>query len=212
MNSQENQPLYDLLREDLDKGRVIPFLGAGASRGERPADYRWKDKEPRGFLPNAWELAEYLAERSKFPQGQSTLDLAKVAQWYGFRVDRPHLQQDLHEIFASNYRPAELHQYLARLTEKLLIVTTNYDDLIERAFDAEGKKYAVVIHTTETEDMNREERVLVRASGAEDPLPVKTDDLGSMVDLKETTVIYKMHGAVDRHDPVRDQYVIAVAY
>ena len=41
----------------------------------------------------------------------------------------------LRETFCREFRPGTIHRLLARIEQPLLIVTTNYDDLIERAFD-----------------------------------------------------------------------------
>jgi hypothetical protein len=95
------------------------------------------------------------------------------------------------------------HLYLASLDTPLLIVTTNYDDLIERAFDAKGKKYDVVIHTTDPLD---NARLLWWRHGHAEPVKVNPKKL--LPPLETTTYIYKMHGGVDRHVSTRDQYVI----
>ena len=115
-----------------------------------------------------------------------------------------------HNIFNCDYQPGSLHTFLADVPAPLLIVTTNYDDLIERALDQwnsqpgnAARPYDVVIHTTE---VTSGDRLLWWPYGATEPRKVNPNKLD--LELEERTVIYKMHGAVDRREPSRDQYVI----
>jgi hypothetical protein len=180
-----------LIRECLLAGKVIPFLGSGASLSVAPSP-----------LPTASELASRLAAKTRFPADEAVI-LSTVAQWYQLVGGRQTLNDELHDVFAAAYTPAALHHYLAAVPSPLLVVTTNYDDLIEQAFDEAGRPYDRVVHTT---DPAVGERLLWWAHGAEVPErknPSKLD-----IDLDTTTVIYKMHGAVDRRLASRDQYVI----
>lgn len=201
-------PPYRLIRDKLDNGRVIPFLGAGASLGGRQPNEVWT-KGVRAFLPTAGELAGYLAETTEFPAGESK-DLTKVAQYYSVVGGREALNEELHNIFNSDYQPTSLHKYVAGVSAPLLIVTTNYDDLIERALNEANRQagdkarpYDVVIHTT---DLNTGDRLLWWSYGEAEPREISPNKLD--IDLETRTVIYKMHGAVDRGQADRDQYVI----
>lgn len=194
-------PPYPLIRDGLAKNRVIPFLGSGASLGGRGAGAAW-EKSSAEYLPTATELARYLAQKTEFPQDEP-LDLAKVAQYYNVVGGRDPLDQELHEIFNRDYPLTPLHSFLADITAPLLIVTTNYDDLIERAFRAKSRTFDVVIHTT---DPNIGDRLLWRKQDEPDAEEVSPNKLD--IDLQATTVIYKIHGAVDRKNSKRDQYVI----
>ena len=198
-------PPYRLICEGLYRGRVIPVFGAGASLGSRgPAT----DTDPQLLdsaapsLPTAVELAHHLAEMIEFPAEESP-DLTKVAQYYSVVGGRQALDSELHDIFAREYAFTPLHTFLARVPTPLLIVTTNYDDLIERALTDKGRAYDVVVHTTGS---NWGERVLWWPHGESEPHEAPPNKLD--IDLEARTVIYKMHGAVDRRRPSRDQYVI----
>lgn len=180
---------------------MIPFLGAGASLGGRALGTAW-ERGQAACLPNGGELANYLAQRTEFPPDELP-DLAKVAQYYNVVGGREALDGELHEIFNCDFPITPLHSFLAEVPKPILIVTTNYDDLIERAFDAKGRAYDVVIHTT---DPSIGDRLLWRQHGNDkvnEIIPNKLD-----IDLEAVTVIYKMHGAVDRQNAARDQYVI----
>jgi len=195
------KPPYTLILDELRKGKVIPFLGAGASLGNRAPEVKWNRDQATCF-PSGNELTQHLAHKTEFPPDES-LELTKVAQYYDVVGGRDALEQELHEIFTCDFPLTQLHAFLADLSVPLLIVTTNYDDLIERAFNAKGRAFDVVIHTT---DPDVGDRLLWWPHGVAEPEPVNPNKLD--IDLGKTSVIYKMHGAVDRRDPTRDQYVI----
>jgi hypothetical protein len=151
------------IRTKLDEGCVIPFLGAGASLATAPI---------RG-LPSAREVADRLAEDTGSPKGQR--QLATVAQWYEIILGRDPLDSTLHAAFTpGDVGPMPLHHWLAGIDAKLLIVTTNYDDLIEQAFAAAGKAYDVVVHTTDPESAAC---VLWWPHGARSPEAVEPSEL-----------------------------------
>ena len=194
-------PPYRLLYDRLNKGQIIPFLGQGASLYRGPDDI-WHGPDS-AVLPTAYELSGYLAELSNFPTESEPHDLVKVAEYFEVLVGRQLLNKRLRAIFNRDVPIAPIHQFLAKLKAPLLIVTTNYDDLMERAFREVGREYDVVIHTTER-DLG--EAVLWWPHGATEPRDIQPSRLD--VDLNSRTVIYKMNGSVDRHDHRRDQYVV----
>jgi hypothetical protein len=219
-------PPYDIIRDSLFSGQVIPFLGSGASLRsahkvwERCADadalqsgqakcYLDENVCPGSAplastsLPKSAELACYLARRANFPQDES-LELTKVAQYCNVVVGRKKLDGELHSIFDKDHDLTPLHQMLADVPAPMLIVTTNYDDLIERAFDAQKREYDVVVHTT---DPKHAKNILWRPYGAAKPELQIANKFN--IDLDARTVIYKIHGAVDRSTGgTDDHYVI----
>jgi hypothetical protein len=204
----ELTPPYPFILTKLKQNKVIPFLGAGASLCKRAQGVTW-GKDIKTFLPTANELAKYLADTTQFPK-EETHDLTKVAQYYSVVGGREALKEELHSIFNCDYPFAPLHTFLANVATPLLIITTNYDDLIERALDeripesgGRSRPYDVVIHTN---DLSSGDRLLWWPRGAEAPREVSPNRLD--IDLQKRTVIYKMHGAVDRRHPERDHYVI----
>lgn len=191
-------PPYRLIHDSLKQSLVIPFLGAGASLHREPDAV----STPSEYLPTGAELAKMLAEKAEFPADE-TLDLAKVAQYFSLIGGRMPLYRELHQIFDRDYPIGPLHAFLANIETPLLIVTTNYDDLIERAFQERGRPYDVVIHTS---DPNVGDRILWLEHGAEKAQEVSPNKLD--LELETVTVIYKMHGAVDRRNAKLDQFVI----
>jgi SIR2-like domain len=126
-----------------------------------------------------------------------------VAQYYNVVGGPESLRKELRSIFNCDYPLTALHSFLADISKPLLIVTTNYDDLIERAFYTKGCEYDLVIHTTHPA---AGDQLLWWEHGTPEPKRVSPNKLD--IDLQAVTVIYKMHGAVDRREPARDQYVI----
>jgi hypothetical protein len=204
-------PPYGLILEKLREGNVVPFLGSGASLGDRdPRTTAWS-REDRAYLPNARELADHLAKPVSFPREAEGSQLTQVAQYYELVAGRDDLDQGLHKVFERPAKLAKIHTFLAGLSGPLLIITTNYDDLMERALDAQSKVYDVIIHLTpatlkRTTDHELADSLLWRPHGG-DPRFVTDDDLAE-VDLSQRFVVYKMHGGIDRAQQERDSYVI----
>jgi SIR2-like domain len=196
------EPPYPVIKEALGEGRVIPFLGSGASLGNGTSPWL---KETAACLPTAGDLARHLAYKAKYPQDEPE-QLTTIAQYYRVAVGADGLKEELHEIFARDYEVPRLHRFLATVAAPLLLVTTNYDELVERAFRDAGRPFDLVVHTTEL-GLGDRDQLLWWQAGASEPEKVSPKRLD--IDLATTTVIYKMHGTVDRHRPERDQYVIS---
>ena len=191
------EPPYELIRDGLASGRVIPFLGAGASLSCRPKDFRWKSPQDT-FLPSGWELAKYLDDRSGFPS-DTVLDLLRVAQYYDGVAGRGGLDDELNAIFSRTYEPGDLHTYLTSFKSPL-IVTTNYDTLLEEAFQRKGRTYNLVVYKMATP------LAYVKRAGADQWESVDPQRLS--LDLQESPTIFKMHGSSIPGAPEEGSYVI----
>jgi hypothetical protein len=221
---QQLEPPYRLILDRLSKGQVIPFLGSAASLQpscpvwdqcvdaallkkapeecyQKPKCAGWAPPPSKG-LPRASELACHLARLINFPQDESA-DLARVAQYVDVISGRGNLNERLRSIFNEDYEPSSIHHFLAQIDVPLLIVTTNYDDLIERAFRSNNREYDLVIHTS---DPRLGVHIFYVPQGETKPIKAVPNKLN--LDLTKRTVIYKMHGGVDRLDSANDQYVI----
>jgi SIR2-like domain len=200
------EPPYGEIVDLIKSGQVVPFLGAGVNFGTRQtATDKWDEKGP-AFLPSGAELSRFLASKSNFPSTDEhdLVDLAKVASYFAETSARSRLRQRLHEVFDHDFEPCCIHNYLAELQTPQLIVTTNYDDLTERAFVKAGKPFDMVVHQTDRKDVGAS--VLYWRYQAKEPEAVAPNKL--FIDLEKTTVIYKMHGTVDRQLKQWDSYVI----
>lgn len=189
------QPPYGLIADLLWQGRVVPFLGAGASMIGRPEgdDVGWEPKAST-FLPSGVDLARYLAGRVEFPSEdpRDRDDLAKVASYYLDLSSRDELRRTLRTAFAERRSVGSLHKLLAAVPAPLVIVSTNYDVLLEEAFRDAGKPYDLVVYPGDhTAYANA---VFWWPHGADEPVVQEASDL--LIDLERTTVIFKMHGSV----------------
>jgi SIR2-like domain len=199
------EPPYGLIAQSLREGHVIPLLGAGVNFGMRPAGAVYDETES-SFLPTGPELSRVLARRCSFPSKEEMdiADLAKVSSYFVDTSARKRLRERLRKVFNRDYEPCDIHTYLASVAAPLLIITTNYDDLTERAFRNAGRPFDLVVHPTDRKDV--EASVLWWRHGQSQPEAVPPNQL--FVDLDKTTVIYKMHGTIDRVGGDWDSYVI----
>jgi SIR2-like domain len=190
------EPPYKFILDRLQKGKVIPFLGAGASLVGRTASAGWSAPDA-DFLPGATELSTYLVDKIGYPA--SDLELTRVAQYFDVVGGPAGLGDELHEIFAKPYACGDLHDFLAGLPCPV-IVTTNYDDLIEDAFRKRGRPFHRVVYRT------GQTTFFVWEYGQGAPKEVHPNEMD--LALGEVPVIFKMHGAADTADKDRDSYVI----
>jgi SIR2-like protein len=198
------EPPYGEIANLLGKGLVVPFLGAGVNFGGRSGTTTW-EQPTAPFLPSGAELSQFLARESSFPSrdAHDLKDLAKVSSYFVETTARRRLRERLRQVFDQRYEPCAIHTHLAGIGAPLLIVTTNYDTLMERSLEAAGRAYDLVVHVTDRKD--RDASVLWRRHGDAEPIAVPPNEL--VVDLGQRTVVYKMHGSVDRVAR-RDSYVI----
>lgn len=204
---------YENVAEAFMEGEVVPFLGAGVNLMERPEGLSWKQGE---FLPNGRELAEYLADHFKYKEAEERQDLNRVSQYVAVEQGLGPLYRELHWVFNGDYPPTQLHHFLARVPAILrekgvkdkypIIVTANYDDLLERAFQKANEPYDLMWYVADGKDDLRRKFIHRAPDGTQQPIREPDDYRGIHPDRQ--TVIIKLHGAVDRTPAERDSYVI----
>ena len=203
------EPPYAVILDRLQQGKVVPFLGAGASIVGRQDAEAWTSGA--AFPPRGAELSRLLAQKAAFasvsadPDDQA--DLLKVAAYYEQASGRDALRDELHGVLGRPYQPGELHAMLASTAGLRLIVTTNYDTLLEHAFAAAKRPFDLVVYPKDSDQTGSS--ILHWPAGAAEPNVLSPDDL--QIDLSQTTVIFKMHGTVDDRSgsqPMYDNFVI----
>ena len=115
----------------LVSGRVVPVIG----------------------LDGAGDLAAKLASAFGVPDDR-LIDLARVSQYVATMSGSGPLYDELHSHFEAAVEPSPLHRFLARLPALLrergaphqLIVTTNYDLALERAFEDAREELDIVAY------------------------------------------------------------------
>jgi len=121
----------------------------------------------------------------------------------------------LREVFDSEYSPTSLHRLLARTAKaladgglpQLLVVTTNYDDLVERALADEGLDYDVVWYEAKQNAGSRG-RFVHRAPGAKPKVIPKPNKYTGLPEKLVRPAVLKLHGCIDRESAGDDSYVI----
>jgi NAD-dependent SIR2 family protein deacetylase len=199
----DDTPNYSDLAQKLGAGSVIPFLGAGASLCDRPEDHTWTIDSP--YYPTGSDLSRYLADRCGFEYApHHPPDLAKVASFFLLKEDELELWNCLHSVFIRAREPSLVHRWLARLPDPLLIVTTNYDNLIEQAFVDQSRDFRLVVHSTNVDDNVDKVQFWEDFGPGANPEFVQLDETrlklnpaGSAVERRP--LVYKMHGNV--HGP-----------
>lgn len=210
----------------FSEGRVVPFLGAGVNLCDRPIDFQWKSSEEK-YLPSGAELARELARNFDYQEAMQTcpapsnqclrplpeMDLARISQYGDLTLGPDDLKDKLRALFSRDYPPTRVHKFLAALplaepekgrpeNRNLLVVTTNYDDLMERAFLA-LKPCDVVFYDPD----GRPARFWHRKP---DGTTAKILDPSSYEYsfFDERPVVLKIHGTIDRSNQGYEGYVI----
>ncbi len=140
--------LPDLWLHEPDNGRarllealrtrhqVVPFIGAGVSTAARVDLPGWSD-----FLKAALEKRnEAEAQQLLVEMEKSDRDLEEIAERMYPNGDRM-LIKDIKDTFAGPFDPSQVKGPLAFLPDYFptgMILTTNYDPLIENMFEAKG--------------------------------------------------------------------------
>ncbi len=160
-------------------GRVVPVLGVDGSG----------------------DLASHLASAFDVPDDRP-LDLARVSQYIATMKGSGPLYDELHARFEAAVEPGPLHRFLAQLPAQLrargaphqLIVSTNYDLALERAFEEAGEEVDIVAYVATGP---RRGHFWHRPPG-ESPRPIDVPNMyATELSLEKRTILLKLHGAVD---------------
>jgi len=197
-------------------GRLAPFFGAGVNCCDRIKDSEWKPGVQ--FLPTGWELAKHLAENYGYPASEP-IDLVRVTQFIATSAGGSGaLYSDLHNLFDSDYPLTPLHHFFAGVPGLMrkhgqpvryqLILTANYDDLMERAFEAAGEPHDVVAYLADGENKGK----FMHCPCDGKPILIEKPNKYIAVSTERRPVILKVHGAVGRLArpamPGQDSFVI----
>lgn len=208
---QADEEHYLTIAEKLAGGRVVPFLGAGASLCDRGA-HTWEQGKP--FLPSGAELAGHLVAEGRYP-APNERDLLRVSQYVDSVRGEDELYRYLRAVFDSEYEPTSVHRLLARVAKalgeaglpQLLTVTTNYDDLLERALAAEGLECDVVWYEAKQNSPSRG-RFFHRAPNGKAAVIARPNKYTGLPIALERPAVLKLHGCLDRASREDDSYVI----
>ncbi len=124
MDGSPQESDYKDIAESIVSGNCVLFLGAGASKGSEVPDREKLTKE----------LWEKIKDKDVPLKEEEKKDLAKVAYWCGKIKGRKELAKYVKDMFPLYPKPLAIHKYISKLPFNI-IVTTNYDTLMERQFE-----------------------------------------------------------------------------
>ncbi len=126
------------------------------------------------------------------------------------------LYKELDDIFTKKYRPNQLHQFFAQLPRKMqqkgyplpyqLIVTTNYDDTLERAFEENQQPFDLVSYIANKKSDNQGKFLHQPYAGKS--IVIDTPNEYNEFPLGKHPVILKLYGAVDLTTAQENHFVI----
>jgi hypothetical protein len=236
MKKQLDENHYAEVIRAIKGGQVVPFLGAGVNLFRRKEITGW---QPGQRLPSGAELAQYLAEYYNYPSPDRR-NLLRVSQYAAIKSGTGPLYDSPSEVFNAEYEITYLHRFFAKLPGWLkamgsrrchqLIVTTNYDNVLEKAFYEQKEPYDLVIYIAKEPNLGKFWHIPYRddqsppADGVSPPQgAILIEDPNAYNGLPFDkafnplrTVILKIHGAVDRvtdrasasPDQIMDSFVI----
>lgn len=198
----------------LVDGQVVPLLGAGVNLCGRTDG----DTFLRGqLLPDGDELAAELAKKVPAYPREVLGDLLRVSQCVQGKRGWQVLYRTLHGLLDHDYPPTDLHTFLAEIPGRIaaldhpprdshmLFVTTNFDDVLERALDYAGEPYDLVWYVAQGANTGR---FMHQPPSGPAQLIDDPDTYVTPFDLTKRSVVLKIHGAIDRGTADNDSFVI----
>jgi DNA-binding SARP family transcriptional activator len=177
-------------------GRLVPVLGPGVHM----ATDENSERQLGPFLPDGTDVVAYLANCFDYPR-EHQRDIARISQYVALVQGVGPLYDELHGLLDRDYESGPVHRALARVAHVLreigappqLIVSTDYDLALERAFGEADVPFDVVSYVAA--GRNRGKFLHVAADGA----ATLVDLPNAYADIPhDRTVILKVHGQVDR--------------
>ena len=139
------------------------------------------------------------------------LNLQCLAQYVKLTSSIQEVYQTLHELFIGRYRTNKLHKFFANLTREMtdkgyplpyqLLVTTNYDDMLERAFREASQPFDLVFYLAEGAE--NKERFQYHPDGESVRLITSKQEVLS----SDRPVILKLYGAINNFVIAEDHHI-----
>ncbi|HEY0080316.1 MAG TPA: SIR2 family protein [Pyrinomonadaceae bacterium] len=184
---EKEEHALDEIAASVSSGKCNLFLGAGvhASPPENsPYKYEESKRPPIGSA-----LSRALAAKSQFSKrfpDEDIRNLQRVAQDFEVQFKRPKLIEEIKKAVDVGKEPSEALCALAKMNFPV-IVTTNYDHLLEKAFQRADKEPSMVSIYKKNEDRKNKE---------------ETDDLWQDDPTPDKPFLFKVHGDINRPESI----------
>ncbi len=173
-------------------GRLVAVVGTEASTS---------DQNAADAIPSVDQVLAHLTSRFACPAAHCR-DLARAAQYVALTEGVGPLYDEIHGLFEHERTPGPVDRLLADLaalvrdrgSTRLLIVTTNFDDALERAFEQAGEEFDVVSYVA----LGRHRGKFLHIPTGGPPTVVEVPNTYTELSLERRTVIFKIHGRIDR--------------
>ncbi len=176
-----SKPNYPDWSDKLQQGRIVIFLGANVPRDDISSNLFNELKDTLEYDSFKGELSE-LCECMEMEKG------------------REHLYQKTAEFIESLPSPssAELYQLLAQVKAPLVLISSEYTNLLDQAFEAQQKKFVVLSPLNDWENSKNAGKLWQRYSAPNaSPEAVGGEDMDCLDFLnRDYSVIYKIRGCV----------------
>lgn len=168
MCGQNLQFIFDA----IESGKCLAFLGAGAC-----TDFLDREDQKIEGLPTGENLAKLLAAQCKYTNGEIS-DLPKVAEYFLYKKSgqRDDLENAIRKIIQVGCSPRPIHTAIAQLTNIRVVLTSNYDTILENELDKYGRLVKKHIYSPEDSKTGHFE--------------------GSIFFEDKEIILHKMHGCV----------------
>ncbi len=147
MAAQNDVPIE--LAEQFGRGNGVIFVGAGLSRNAGLADWRQLVGDLKSEIPDCPDEASYL----------------DIASYYELEFGRNRLVHRLREkLDTLHLKPTVAHRTLCEIPVSL-IVTTNFDDLLEQTFRLEQRAFSTVTRSLDASFWSSDRTQIVKIHG-----------------------------------------------
>ena len=192
-----------IFTERLLKGDIIPFIGSDIHLLSQPS------------IISPAELALKLSDHLSYQNyNNSPVTLPTICQYYQMEHDRSALLNTAGELLEQNCAEIQenpIFQLLSEIENPLLIISSLYDNELEKVFEKDKKPYVLISHQLQS-DSDDYGKLLIKYSDRDQIEAPCTKEALSGQDFFENgrSVIYKIFGSynlcdtnpIDRIDPL----------
>jgi NAD-dependent SIR2 family protein deacetylase len=137
---------FEKIRKAKYNNKLIVFVGSGVSANSK--------------LPTWYELVSEFSKEIGIVMGNSMESFLQIPQYYYNERGEKEYNDKISDVFNRNtYRPNPIHKQIMELNPRH-IVTTNYDDLLEKSTKLYNKSYHVVANNSDLPYSSQDQMII----------------------------------------------------